>query len=174
MKLYLVRHGEVPHNVLRIFAESDDDLTELGINQAEELREKIKDIEYDLIICSPLLRTTHTANIINVNNSKIVYDNRLEERKCGNLSGKSFNKEERKEYWNYNSNNMYGTEEEIKKFFERVYDFIDDLKNEDYKNVLIVSHSGVTKAFSGYFEGINDGYFLKRGLKNCEIKEYVL
>jgi broad specificity phosphatase PhoE len=37
-----------------------------------------------------------------------------------------------------------------------------------------VAHSGVSKAFSGYFEGIQDGKFLNRGLKNCEIKEYEL
>lgn len=47
-------------------------------------------------------------------------------------------------------------------------------QNEDYENVLIVAHSGVSKAFSGYFEGIQDGKFLNRELKNCEIKEYEL
>ena len=37
-----------------------------------------------------------------------------------------------------------------------------------------MAHSGVSKVFSGYFEGIQNGKFLNRGLKNCEIKEYVL
>ncbi len=50
----------------------------------------------------------------------------------------------------------------------------DDLKLKKYESVLIVAHSGVSKAFSAYFEGIEDGMFLKRGLKNCEIKEYEL
>ena len=59
-------------------------------------------------------------------------------------------------------------------FFKRVYDFLDELKLKDYENVLIVAHSGVSKAFSGYFEGINDGHFLNRRLKNCEIKMYEL
>ena len=54
----------------------------------------------------------------------------------------------------------------------RVHNFLDDLKKEDYESVLIVAHSGVSKAFNGYFEGIKDGMFLDRGLKNCEIKEY--
>ena len=54
------------------------------------------------------------------------------------------------------------------------YNFLDELKTKDYDNVLIVAHSGVSKAFSGYFEGIQDGKFLNRGLKNCEIKEYKL
>lgn len=28
------------------------------------------------------------------------------------------------------------------------------IKIKDYKNVLVVAHSGVSKAFDGYFEGI--------------------
>ena len=64
--------------------------------------------------------------------------------------------------------------ENIKEFFKRVYNFLDELKTKDYKSVLIVAHSGVSKAFNGYFNGIQDGKFLNRGLKNCEIKEYEL
>ena len=44
----------------------NEDLTEKGIKQAEELREKIKTIDYDIIICSPLIRAKHTAKIIKV------------------------------------------------------------------------------------------------------------
>ena len=48
------------------------------------------------------------------------------------------------------------------------------IKRKNYNSVLIVSHSGVSKAFNGYFEGLKDVMFLHRGLKNCEIKEYEL
>ena len=44
----------------------------------------------------------------------------------------------------------------------KIFGFWKSLKNKDYDIVLIVAHSGVSKVFSGYFEG----------LKNCEIKEY--
>lgn len=71
-------------------------------------------------------------------------------------------------------NIQYGTSENIKLFFERVHNFLDELKEKYYKSVLIVAHSGVSKAFSAYFNGIDDGKFLNRGLKNCEIKEYEL
>ena len=80
----------------------------------------------------------------------------------------------REEYWNYYTKINYGTEESIENFFNRVFDFLNELKNKDYDTVLIVAHSGVSKAFSGYFEGIQNGKFLNKGLKNCEIKEYVL
>ena len=174
MKIYIVRHGQVPHNALKQYNTTDEDLTDFGIKQAEELRDKIKDMKFDIIICSPLKRAKHTADIININNQKIIYDNRIKERSCGNLSGKPLEVTNREEYWNYNTTIKYGTSEDIKLFFDRVYNFLNELKTKDYENVLIVAHSGVSKAFNGYFEGINDGKFLNRGLKNCEIKEYEL
>ena len=174
MKVYIVRHGQVPHNALKQYNTNDEDLTDLGIKQAEELRDKIKNINFDIIMCSPLNRAKHTADILNMNHYKIIYDDRIMERSCGDLSGKPLEVTNREEYWNYNTTIKYGTSENIKLFFDRVYNFLDELKAKDYKNVLIVAHSGVSKAFNGYFEGIQDGKFLNRGLKNCEIKEYEL
>ena len=174
MKIYLVRHGEVNHNLYKKYSTEDEDLNETGVKQAFTLREKIKDLDFDIIISSPLMRTTHTAKIINLNNKEIIFDDRIKKRNPGSLNGQSMNGTDREEYWNYYSEVKYGTSENIQEFFERVYSFLEELKSKEYKNVLIVAHSGVSKAFSGYFEGIKDGKFLKRGLKNCEIKEYEL
>ena len=174
MKIYIVRHGEVPSNILKIYNIIDEDLTKLGIMQAEELREKIKDIDYDIIISSPFKRAKHTAEIINAKDKEIIVDNRLQERDHGDLIGKPYTVTNRNEYWNYNSTIKYGTSENLKSFFERINKFLDELKFKEYNCVLIVAHSGVSKAFSAYFEGIDDGLFLNRGLINCEIKEYQL
>lgn len=174
MKIYLIRHGEVNHNLHRLYNREDEDLNETGIKQAEELKEKIKNIEYDFIISSPLTRAKHTANIINIENKDIIVDDRLSERDPGSLSGQPIEVTNREEYWNYYTTIQYGTSENIKEFFNRVYNFLDELKTKNYKNVLIVAHSGVSKAFSSYFNGIGDGKFLNKGLKNCEIKEYEL
>jgi broad specificity phosphatase PhoE len=62
----------------------------------------------------------------------------------------------------------------IKELIEKIYKFLDELKTKNYESVLIVAHSGVSKAFSCYFEGIQDGFLLNRGLKNCDLKEYDL
>lgn len=174
MNIYIVRHGQVPHNALKQYNTTDEDLTDLGIEQAEELREMIKNTKFDIVISSPLIRAVHTANIININNKEIIFDDRIKERSCGDLSGKPLEVTNREEYWNYYTTIKYGTSENIQDFFKRVHNFLDELKTKDYENVLIVAHSGVSKAFSGYFEGIQDGKFLNRGLKNCEIKEYKL
>ncbi len=173
MKVYIVRHGQVPHNALHQYNTTDEALTEYGISQAVELSKKIKNKHFDIIISSPLIRAKHTAEII-ANNREIFFDDRIKERSCGSLSGQPLEVTNREEYWNYYTTIQYGTSENIQEFFKRVYNFLEELKTKDYKSVLIVAHSGVSKAFNGYFEGIQDGKFLNRGLKNCEIKEYEL
>lgn len=174
MKVYIVRHGQVSHNALKQYSTEDEDLTEIGIKQAEMLKQTLKDIHFDIVISSPLLRATHTEYILTNYDNQIITDERLRERSCGTLSGQSLEVTNREEYWNYYSSVNYGINENIQDFFKRVWSFLDELKYKKYDNVLIVAHSGVSKAFSAYFEGIKDGKFLNRGLKNCEVKIYEL
>lgn len=172
MRLVLVRHGETTNNFFRLYNTETEDLNDTGIKQAKSLKNKIKKIDYDIVISSPLLRTRHTTNIINTKNRQVIFDDRIKERNHGRLSGIPLDSIDRTEYWNYYSSNRYGESESVQELFNRVFDFIDELKHKEYNSVLIVTHSGVSKAFSAYFEGIKDGKFLNRGLKNCEIKEY--
>lgn len=174
MKVYIVRHGEVSSNVEKVYNRVDDNLNENGINQAKNLREKMKAIDYDIIISSPLVRARETSEIINIHDKDIIYDERLSERDAGSFKGKSLDLTDRYEYWNYNTNLVQGDEENIRDFFKRVWSFLDELKCKDYESVVISCHSGVSKAIRGYFEGIDDGDFLNKGLKNGEIKMYEL
>lgn len=175
MKIYLIRHGEVNHNLYKTYNRENEDLNDTGIKQALDLRENIKNISYDLIISSPLKRAFHTANIINIKNKEIIIDERLTERDPGSLSGMPLTVTNRDEYWNYYSKMQYGTSESIKSAYDRVKSFLDELRYKEYENILIVAHSGISKLFYAYFNGIpEDGNLLKLGLKNCEIKEYLL
>ncbi len=175
MKVYLVRHGQTDTNISNLYNFRGEDINQNGIQQAEKLKEKIKEMEFDIIYCSPLLRARHTADIINSKNKEIIIDNRLEERKHGNLEGKSIECTNREIYWSYPTNTRYGTEETIQSLFQRVNDFLNELKTKDYSKVLVVAHKGVSRAFHAYFEGIpEDGKLLRLGLENAEIKEYEL
>jgi len=63
--LYVTRHGETEYNVQGRYAGSVDvPLTERGIAQAKELAESLKEIEFDAIITTPLLRARHTTEIV--------------------------------------------------------------------------------------------------------------
>lgn len=77
MKIYLVRHGEVNHNLYKRYNREDEDLNKKGTEQAKELRRKIKEYNYDVIISSPLVRSKHTAEIINIKNKDIILDDKL-------------------------------------------------------------------------------------------------
>ena len=175
MKIYLVRHGQCDSNVIGRYNFIDEDINETGIKQAKDLQDKIKEINYDIVISSPLIRALHTARIININNKEIITDERLSERIHGSLEGMSVSVTDREEYWNYYTDIKYGTEERIPVLCNRVKDFLDELKEKEYNSVLIVAHSGVSKAFYVYFNGVpEDGKLLNSGLKNTEIKEYDL
>ena len=176
MKVYAVRHGQVDSNFKKIHnVSNDEDINETGIKQAESLRDRIKDMDFDIVYVSPYLRARHTAEIINSKNIKTVIDDRLRERSAGDLRGKPLDSTDREEYWNYYTKIKYGTEESMQNLFERVANFLDELKEKDYESVLVVAHRGVSRAFYAYFNGIpEDGKMLNLGLNNCEIKEYEL
>ena len=90
MEIYVARHGRVPSNDNKIISgRSDEELTEIGISQAEEVRDKIKELGIDVIFSSPVKRAVQTANIINVENKEIIFDERLSEREPGKMLGKS-------------------------------------------------------------------------------------
>ena len=81
MKIYLIRHGQVNHNLYGIYSNVDEDLNETGIRQALTLKERIRDIHYDIIYSSPLIRAKHTAEIINSAHKQILTDDRLNRKK---------------------------------------------------------------------------------------------
>ena len=174
MKVYLIRHGQIPSNALRQYPAMDEQLTATGIEQATALRERINNMKFDAVFCSPLERAKQTARIITDNRSDIFYDDRLRERGYGDYTGKPLEAMDREEWWNYHAAVRFGTSENIVPFFERVFDFLEELKTKEFNTVLVVTHAGVSKAFSAYFEGMGDGGFLNRKFQNCEIKEYEL
>ncbi len=175
MKLYITRHGQTDGNVYKIMdGIRDIDLNEKGIDQAKITRDNLKNINFDLIICSPLTRTKHTMEIININNNPVIYDERIIERDCGEFTGLGFDSLDRDLYWNYHDKTIYEKAETMQHLFNRVYSFLDEIK-EKYKDktILLVTHSGVTKVINCYFNGIpNDGNLQVLGLDNCEVKIY--
>lgn len=177
MNLYVTRHGQTDGNLYRIMdGIKDIDINEEGIKQANITKELLKDVQFDLVICSPLIRTKHTMEIININKAPVIYDKRIIERDCGEFLGMSWDSFDRDWYWNYNNKTIYEKAESVDTLFKRVYEFLDDIK-EKYKDktILLVTHSGVTKVINCYFYGVpEDGNLQVLGLKNCEVKMYEL
>ena len=176
MKLIIVRHGQTNFNLERkLQGVTDNELNDNGKNQAEQTKEKLENETFDLILCSPLIRARQTADIINKERKvKIIYDERLIERDFGEFEGKYIKEYNVDEFWSYLQNKKYQKVENIREFLDRVYSFLDEIK-EKYKNknILIVAHAGISVAVECYFNGIpKDDKLVEIRLKNCEYRKY--
>lgn len=177
MEIYVARHGRVPSNDNKIISgRSDEELTEIGISQAEEVRDKIKELGIDVIFSSPVKRAVQTANIINVENKEIIFDERLSEREPGKMLGKS-RKEIDKSLWNSLEIDITPDGvETLKSGIDRVKLLLDEIHNSyKGKRVLIVTHNFICKCIwiienkITELDEINDFF-----QNNDEIKKYII
>lgn len=101
MRLLLTRHGQTDWNVLgKIQGQTDIELNEIGIKQAEATREKIANQKIDVIISSPQKRAKKTAEIIaKGRNIPIIIDKEIEERNFGKFEGKTREEFDFAEIW---------------------------------------------------------------------------
>lgn len=178
MKIYMSRHGETDWNKEgKMQGLTDTELNATGINQAIETKEKLKNINFDLCISSPLKRASKTAKIIIADKCNIIYDDLLVERCLGDYEGKNPNEKKMNhpKFWDYKSNCNEDNVEPLQTLFERGKKFLEKLQNEysSYQNILIVSHGSLIKALYFNLVGFNENTdFFSFFLNNCEVLEY--
>ena len=176
MEILITRHGQTEWNVLgKVQGRADIELNENGIKQAEETGKILENEKIDLIICSPLKRAIQTAQMINKDrNIPIIYDDAVIERDFGEFEGINKKDFDFEGYWSYKQNNQYERAENIKVFFNRVFDFLNKLREKyNNKRILIVAHGGISIPVDCYFNGIpEDDNLLKLVLGNCEVAKY--
>lgn len=87
-RVFLIRHGETEYNVQGRFQGSKDiNLTESGIAQAHQLKERFQN-KFDYIFSSPLTRAYETAKVLaSVNNTEVVIVDNLREINFGEWEG---------------------------------------------------------------------------------------
>lgn len=150
MKLIIVRHGKTIENEKGIMQGQGigGTLSQLGIKQAKELAEKLKNETINKIYSSDLKRCMDTTNeIIKFHkNIPIVLVKDLRERDFGEFTGI------KKEDLGIDKNKLVGDilnikqGEQIKEVIERVAKFLEGLKEKHIeKNILIVGHNTINK-----------------------------
>jgi probable phosphoglycerate mutase len=183
MKLYFVRHGESEANTRHVISnrESTFHLTSKGMQQAEGLAGKIKDIFFSALFSSPVLRARETAEILSVTlglPSQVT--EALREYDCGILEEKSD-----EESWGYHNQyyqdwvqrGQYSNKPEGGECFldiqNRFVPFIESLTREqDDKNILLVGHGGLfTLMLPLVLANIDHAFSTSHGMGNAE---YVL
>lgn len=168
--VYVFRHGQTVDNANFIFSGiREPDLTQVGIEQAEVLANKLKDIKFDRLISSPQKRAIETMKIAmskneSAKNLEIEIDERIRERSYGDLTGKSKMEIQLKDpdqllkiRRGYDAVPPNG--ESIEMVCKRVADFCDDLvDNIKDKNIKvgISCHGNSMRGFRKYFEHLDN------------------
>jgi phosphoserine phosphatase len=161
MELHLIRHGQTDWNEeRRVQGQSDSQLTQLGIDQAIALGERINAIEFDSIFCSSSLRTRQTAaNAFPESEIDIEYLDSLREIFLGPWEGTLYDEIEQREPDSYQHFwqephlfDVAGAES----FFElqsRAIDAVKKIAETNLnKRVAIVSHGALIKTILCHVE----------------------
>ena len=100
MKLYVARHGQTTANTENtISGITDTSLNPQGIDQAKQLGEELRQIQFDLIFSSPLKRAYLTGDIICAKQAcPNIKEERLTEINFGKFEGMSKSTPEFYEY----------------------------------------------------------------------------
>lgn len=158
--IYIVRHGESETNILetrgepfRADLEKSSKLTEKGRQQAKNLAEKFKDIQFDAIFSSDYLRAQETAKILKLERKiAIASKEEIREKQFGSWAGR----------WHLMKNKVYETiqtlpEEDKMKFvfddveieedvYNRFRTFLTKIATEYIgKTILVVCHGTIMR-----------------------------
>ncbi len=170
MKIYLTRHGETEWNLEgRLQGSLDAKLTHKGIEEATMLGKRLKDVEFDMIFSSPLSRALDTATIIKGDKDiEIIANDNLKEMSFGDWEGmlhKEIKESHDERYNNFWMNpHLYEplNGESYDEFTDRIHQVINEiLEHKDKKNVLVVAHAGVVKAFYKILKNLSINEFWK-------------
>lgn len=177
MNFYCMRHGHTNYNNLGLC--NDDPgrnvyLTEAGIAQAQSAALTLRDVEFERIIVSPLPRTYQTAEIVNCYHSvPIVVHADLADIRSG------FESKPVSDYFAAISHDPLRARvnggESLLDHKQRVLRFIDWLRVQTDKTLLVVAHEETMRVFVAYFEGsVEDAQLRDIHVGNCEYRHYVL
>lgn len=179
MKIYIARHGQTDWNVQhKAQGHSDIPLNETGIQQAEALRDNIKDIKFTAVYASPLKRAAKTTEIATSGKYPITFDERLVERSFGDYEGTEINgwvEATGYDIGDIRLNTNVGNIEPVKDVLARTKNFLDDLKTKHNDNdvILIVAHGQVARGFHHNLTGYTDDTdWWSVNYNNAEARKY--
>lgn len=160
-QLYLTRHGQTEWNLEgRMQGSKDSPLTTLGRNQAIQLGKWLQNTNIDEAYSSSSERAFHTSKLIlGDRDIPLTAMDELKEMNFGIWEGQTFDfiKNTYKEQYNYFWNTPHLLKDFPGETFEdlrlRVVSTINKIvKENDDKNILIVTHAIALKTLMSYFE----------------------
>lgn len=177
--LYLIRHGETDWNRNKRFqGHQDIPLNQTGEAQALLLADELREVEFNAVYSSPLLRAFHTAKHLS---QEVNVDHRLKEISYGIYDGKHWdeladqieqrNLLDKMGKWLYKFDVSAESHSEV---YARAKPCLDDLvERHPGEKIAIVSHGGLMKSIISKIEDVethqievdNTGYVILKVTK---------
>lgn len=177
MEIFIVRHGETLWNrEKRIQGSADIELSDYGRELAQKTAEGMKDIRFDRIISSPLVRAQETAKILRGSrNVPVETDPRIKEMSFGIYEGCILSETPGLQLFFDDPENYRAPEggEVFRELLDRTADFMKNTVEpmaaaHDTERLLIVSHGAAISAIMCYVRQMGIRDFWSSGLcKNC-------
>ncbi|MBF2392035.1 alpha-ribazole phosphatase [Listeria marthii] len=159
MQLIFVRHGETDWNVAKKYCgQLDVALNEHGVQQMEQLREKLDKYSVDLVVTSNLTRVKQSANILK--RVRPICFPAFNEMDFGDFEGYTYQEISAKfpEAWDEYCNNWqtasFPNGESFPIFYERVIaTFEAEMEKwQQFDRVLLVGHLGVLRVIALFLQ----------------------
>ena len=161
--LFLVRHGETVDNANKIMqGQTQGQLNEEGVRQAQQLRERLAGTSIDAVVSSDLKRAVDTARIVaGPHGLEVVTTPLLRERDWGSFTGR-YIPDLKDEVWPDDI-------ETLDTMLARAGRFLSFIKAQyPGKKVLAVGHGIINKAIQAVFYGKQMPQVEK--MLNCEVR----
>jgi broad specificity phosphatase PhoE len=153
LKITYFVHGTTIDNEQNISSGRNDiDLSELGVQQSLVLNDTIKDIIFDAVFSSDLLRASHSAQLMFGDRIPVILDARLRECNYGEYNGKSSDivepMQEQSIYTKFPNGESY---EDVK---ARIAEFLASAKQQyDDRHIAIIWHKAPQLALDVLIHG---------------------
>lgn len=177
MNIYFVRHGETEENKKKAYyGKMDISLNKCGIDQGNKVSGLLNHIKFNRAYVSERIRTHEMANLILKNNNcKIIEDKRINEMSMGIFEGKTYLEiqklyPEQWELWKIKWKDYAPPNgESYKMVYDRVNSFMEEIKQCNEENIIVVTHGGIIRTVCCYILGGNLDNFWRFASKNGDI-----
>lgn len=144
MKVYFATHATTTDNENNISSGwKDAELSELGVKQAKELKNHLKNLDFDFICCSDQTRAVDTVNLAFSGKYPVIVDQRLRELNYGNYNGQPKTEVEKLKFQYLTK--PFPNGESYQQAEKRVHDFFNEAKTKYLDKTLLVVGSIATR-----------------------------
>ena len=154
MEIHVIRHTRLIEGLNKCYGQSDIPVADSFQADAAEIK-KLLQLPYDAVFCSPSKRCFMLSEELNL--GEINIEPALKEMHFGSWENQSWDDIDRNqlEKWCNDFVNVRPPNgENLRDVYDRVINFIIDLKSKNYNKVLIITHAGVIRCIHAFFNNI--------------------